>query len=122
MNVAVHHAPQRQPTPQPSREHDLDEKLNEATAEINRLRALLADMPKPDAKEEPRSEPSGARRRHHRSPSTVTGTETEVSSYVDEPYQPEGASLPPKSLEMSVVSETSDDLSVPFSYWRPTTN
>lgn len=92
VNVNVHHAPPRQPTPQPSREQDLDEKLGEATAEINRLRALLADMPKPEAKEEPRSEPSGVRRRH-RSPSTVTGTETDVSSYVDEPYQPEGVPL-----------------------------
>jgi vesicle-associated membrane protein-associated protein A len=93
VNVAVHHAPPpRQQTPQPSREHDLDEKLGEATAEINRLRALLADMPKPESKEESRSEPSGVRRRH-RSPSTVTGTETEVSSYVDEPYQPEGVPL-----------------------------
>lgn len=93
VNVNVHHAPPRQPTPQPSREHDLDEKLAEATAEINRLRALLADMPKPEPKEEIRSEPSGVRRRHHRSPSTVTGTETDVSSYVDEPYQPEGVPL-----------------------------
>lgn len=42
----------------------------------------------------------------------MTGTETDVSSYTDELYHPEGASLPGKSLEMSVVSETSYDLSV----------
>lgn len=89
MNVAVHHPPPRQQTPQPSREQDLDEKLGEATAEINRLRALLAAMPEPEAKEES----SGVRRRHHRSPSTVPGSETEVSSYIDEPYQPEGVPL-----------------------------
>jgi vesicle-associated membrane protein-associated protein A len=93
VNVAVHHPPPRPQTPQPSREQDLDEKLGEATAEINRLRALLAAMPEPEAKEEPRSETNGVRRRHHKSPSTVTGTETEVSSYVDEPYQPEGVPL-----------------------------
>ena len=93
VNVAVHHPQPRQPTPPPSREQDLDEKLAEATAEVNRLRALLAAMPEPEAKEEPRSEPSGARRRHHRAPSTVVGSETDVSSYVDEPYQPEGVPL-----------------------------
>lgn len=91
VNVAVHHPPPRQQTPRPSREHDLENKLDEATAEIGRLRGLLATVP--DPKEEPRSEPSGARRRHHKSPSTVTGTETEVSSYVDEPYQPDGVPL-----------------------------
>ena len=93
INVAVHHPQPRQPTPQPSREHDLDDKLAEAKAEIDRLRALLTDMPEPKAKEESHSEPSGARRRHHRAPSTVPGTDTEVSSYVDEPYQPEGVPL-----------------------------
>lgn len=93
VNVAVHHPPPRQQTPQPSREQDLDEKLGEATAEINRLRALLAAMPEPEAKQDPRSESSGMRRRHHRTPSTVVGSETEVSSYVDEPYQPEGVPL-----------------------------
>jgi vesicle-associated membrane protein-associated protein A len=95
VNVAVHHQPARQHTPQPSREQDLDDKLAEAQAEVGRLRTLLAAMPEPKAKEEeePQSEPSGPRRRHHRSPSTVTGTETEVSSYVDEPYQPEGVPL-----------------------------
>ena len=93
VNVAVHHPPPRQPTPAPSREQDLDEKLGDATAEIARLRALLAAMPEPEAKEEERGEPSGVRRRHHKAPSTVTGTETEVSSYVDEPYQPEGVPL-----------------------------
>lgn len=93
VNVAVHHPPPRQPTPQSSREQGLDDKLDEAKAEILRLRGLLAAMPEPKAKEEPQSEPSGVRRRHHRAPSTVTGTETEVSSYVDEPYQPEGVPL-----------------------------
>lgn len=93
VNVAVHHPQPRQPTPPPSREQDLDEKLNEAKAEIERLRALLANMPEPEAKEETRNEPSGVRKRHHRAPSTVTGTDTEVSSYVDEPYQPEGVPL-----------------------------
>ena len=93
VNVAVHHPPHRQQTPQPSRGEELGDKLAEATAEINRLRALLATVPEPEAREEPRSEPSGARRRHHRSPSTVVGTETEVSSYVDEPYQPDGVPL-----------------------------
>lgn len=94
VNVAVHHPPPRHHTPQPSREQDLDDKLAEAQAEVSRLRTLLAAMPEPKAKEEePQSEPSGPRRRHHRSPSTVTGTETEVSSYVDEPYQPEGVPL-----------------------------
>jgi len=92
VNVAVHHPPARQQTPPPSRERDLDDKLGEATAEITRLRALLAAMPEPEAKEEPRSEPSGVRKRHHRAPSTVTGTETDVS-YADEPYQPEGVPL-----------------------------
>jgi len=92
VNVAVHHPQPRQPTPPPSREQDLDERLNEAKAEIERLRALLATMPEPEAKEEARNEPSGVRKRHHRSPSTVTGTDTEVS-YVDEPYQPEGVPL-----------------------------
>ena len=63
-------------------------------AEVERLRGLLAAMPEPKVKEEePLSEPSGVRRRHHRAPSTVAGTETEVSSYVDEPYQPEGVPL-----------------------------
>lgn len=93
VNVAVHHPPPRQHTPQQSREHDLDGKLAEATAEVNRLRALLAAMPEPESKEESRSEPSGVRKRHNRSPSTVAGTETEVSSYVDEPYQPDGVPL-----------------------------
>lgn len=93
VNVAVHHPPPRRPTPQPSREQDLDEKLGDATAEIARLRALLAAMPEPEAKEETRDEPSSVRRRHHKAPSTVTVTETEVSSYVDEPYQPEGVPL-----------------------------
>jgi vesicle-associated membrane protein-associated protein A len=93
VNVAVHHPQPRQQTPPPSREQDLDEKLGEATAEVNRLRALLAAMPEPEAKEDPRNESSGVRRRHHRAPSTVAGTETEVSSYVDEPYQPEGVPL-----------------------------
>lgn len=92
VNVAVH-PPPRQPTPQPSREQDLDEKLNEATAEIARLRTLLAAMPEPEAKEEARAEPSGVRRRHHKAPSTVAGSETDISSYVDEPYQPEGVPL-----------------------------
>jgi len=92
VNVAVHHPPARQQTPPPSREQDLDQHLAEATAEIDRLRALLAAMPQPEAKEEPRHEPSGVKRRH-RAPSTVGGTETEVSSYVDEPYQPEGVPL-----------------------------
>ncbi|KAF9649397.1 VAMP-associated protein [Thelephora ganbajun] len=93
VNVAVHHPPPRQPTPPPSQEQDLGEKLAEATAEIARLRALLAAMPEPEAKEELRRESSGLRRRPHRVPSTVTGTETEVSNYVDEPYQPEGVPL-----------------------------
>jgi len=92
VNVAVHHPPPSQPTPALPRDRDLDEKLGEATAEITRLRTLLAAMPEPEAKEEPRSEPSGARKRHNRSPSTVTGTETDVS-YADEPYQPEGVPL-----------------------------
>ena len=93
VNVAVHHPPARQQTPQPSREEELQERLGEASMEVARLRALLATMPEPEAKEEPRSEPSGVRKRHHRSPSTVPGSETEVSSYVDEPYQPDGVPL-----------------------------
>lgn len=93
MNVAVHHPPPRQPTPPASREQELDDKLAEMRAEVERLRGLLAEMPEPKAKEESSSEPSGMRRRHHRAPSTVAGTETEVSSYVDEPYQPEGVPL-----------------------------
>jgi len=68
VNVAVHHPPHRPQTPQPSREQDLDEKLGDATAEINRLRALLAAMPEPEAKEEPRSDTSGVRRRHYNLP------------------------------------------------------
>jgi len=93
VNVAVHHPQPRQPTPQPSREQDLDKQLGDATAEIDRLRALLAAMPKPEAQDESHHEPSGVRKRHRRAPSTVTGTDTEVSSYVDEPYQPEGVPL-----------------------------
>jgi vesicle-associated membrane protein-associated protein A len=50
-------------------------------------------MPEPEAKDESRNESSGMRRRHNRSPSTVAGTDTEVSSYVDEPYQPDGVPL-----------------------------
>jgi len=93
VNVAVHHPPPRQQTPQPFRDRDLNEKLAEATAEINNLRTLLASMPGPTAKDELHSEPSGMRKRHHRSPSTVAGTETDVSTYVDEPYQPDGVPL-----------------------------
>jgi vesicle-associated membrane protein-associated protein A len=93
VNVAVHHPPPRQPTPQTSREQELDDKVAEMRDEVERLRGLLATMPEPKAQEEPHSEPSGARRRHHRAPSTVAGTETEVSSYVDEPYTPEGVPL-----------------------------
>ena len=93
VNVAVHHPPPRQATPTTSREQELDDKLAEMHAEVERLRGLLANMPEPKAKEEPHDEPSGVRRRHHRAPSTVVGTDTEVSSYVDEPYQAEGVPL-----------------------------
>ena len=47
----------------------------------NRLRAPLAAIPEPKAKEEePQSEPSGMWGRHHRTTSAVAGTE--VSSYI----------------------------------------
>lgn len=50
VNVAVH-PPPRQPTPQPSREQDLDEKLGEVKAEFRRLGTLLPVVPEPGAKE-----------------------------------------------------------------------
>ena len=111
VNVAVRH---RRLTPRPSREHILH-KLVEATTEVNRLGALLAATPEPEARDEPGSKPNSVRGHHGGAPSTATGTETEASSYLDEPYQPEGPPLPRKSPEMSVVSETSYDLLAPFS-------
>ena len=57
------------------------------------LRALLAATSEPKAKEEPQSEPSGVEGMRHRTPSIVVGTETEVSSCVGEPCQPEDVPL-----------------------------
>jgi len=101
VNVAVH-PPPREPTPltrAPSRptDDDVDAKLAEATAEINRLRSLLAAMPEPDASKTTSSPetPPGLRRRH-RSPSsdlTTIVSDTDVSSYVEEPLQPDGVPL-----------------------------
>ena len=114
ISVAVRHPPPRRPRPRPSRDQILHE-LVEATAEVSRLGALLAATP--EVGEEPNS-----MRGHRRAPSTVTGTETEASSYVDEPRQLEGASIPPKRLAISVMSETSYDLLLPSSSWRPATD
>ena len=47
VGFAVHHPPPRQPTPRASREHELENKLAEMQAEIQRLRGVLAAMPEP---------------------------------------------------------------------------
>jgi hypothetical protein len=102
VNVAVHPPPPRESTPlarAPSRSNneDVDAKLAEATAEINRLRTLLAAMPEPDPSKTTSSmEAPPALRRRHRSLSsgtTTIGTETDLSSYVEEPLQPDGVPL-----------------------------
>lgn len=119
-DVGARHPPLRRPRLRPSREQIIHE-LVEATAEVSRLGALLAATPEPEAREESGRKPKSAKGRHG-APSMRTGTETEASSYIDEPYQPEDASLPPKSLKMSVVSENSYDLRVSFLFWRPATH
>jgi len=100
VNVAVH-PPPRDPTPPPPRvpsrsnNDELDIKLVEATEEISRLRLLLAAMPEPSKIPSSVEAPIELRRRHRSlsSGTTTIGTETEVSSYVDEPLQPEGVPL-----------------------------
>ena len=89
VNITAHHSPPLQLTPQRSREQELDNRLATMREEVNRLRALLAAMPEPTAKEEePQSEPNGVGR-CHRTTSAVAGTEAEVGIYVDEPHHPE---------------------------------
>jgi hypothetical protein len=101
VNVAVH-PPPRDPTPPPPRvpsrsnNEDLDAKLAEATAEINRLRSLLVAMPEPSKIPSTTEAPTTELRRRHRSLSsgtTTVGTETDVSTYIEEPLQPEGVPL-----------------------------
>jgi len=98
VNVAVH-PPPRDPSPAPQRipsrshDEDLDGKLHEANAEINRLRALLATMPEPSKATSTQVSSEPELRRRHRPASTVIGSETDVSSYVDEPLQPDGVPL-----------------------------
>ena len=65
--------------------------------------------------EESSSGQSGVRKRDQGAPSTVTGTETDVTGYVDEAYQPESVPFPRKNLEKSVVSGTLQGSSVPLS-------
>ncbi|KAF9781609.1 hypothetical protein BJ322DRAFT_233003 [Thelephora terrestris] len=98
--------PPRQPTPKLPREQDLREQLAEATAELNRLRALLTATPEPTANKDPRSEQSGWGRRNLAATSTVVGYETEVTNNIEEPYQPESVPFPRKHLETSAVSES----------------
>lgn len=98
VNVAVH-PPPRELTPAPvrsrSNDEDVDGKLAEATAEINRLRALLAEMPEPSSKSSTVA-PTELRRRTRAlstGGTTSIGSETDVSSYVDEPMHPDGVPL-----------------------------
>ena len=102
----------RQPTP--SQDQQLRDQLAETTAELNRLKALLSTTPGKAANDESRGGQSGVRKRDHGAPSTVTGTETEVSGYVDEIYETESVPFPQKHLERPTVSGTLHGSSVPL--------
>ena len=107
VNPTIDHPPPRQPTPQPSREQDPCENSVEAT-EVDRPGASLPAMPGPE-KEELHSE-----MKHHGIPPTVIGTEIEVTSHTDEPYQPKGVPFPQQRPESPAISEILRDSLVLF--------
>ena len=108
MNAATpHHPPPRQPTPQPSKEQDLDENLAEAMG-VNKLRASVLAMPGPEAKEELIAKGT-------MEPPIVAGTEIDVNNHIDKPYQPKGVPFPQQRPETPVVSETLRNPLVPLS-------
>ena len=108
MDATLRHPPPRRPTPQPPREQDPHENLAEAT-EVNRPATLLPTVPGPEAKEEPHTE-----RGHHETPSTVAGTEVELSGHIEPPHQPAAVPFPQQRSESPVLSEPLRDLLVPF--------
>ena len=103
VNAVVDHPPPRQSTPQPIVLH-LYEKLAEATAEVDRLKASLAVIRGPEANEL-HGEPSA----RNETPSVVVGTEPEVSRNFDGNHQPEDDPLAQTRLEMLAVSEPPPD-------------
>lgn len=93
--------------PQYSREHDLNEKIAEAKAELDRLRALLAAKLELGATDGFRCDPS-CLREYLRIPSTTARVKTKVS-HIDEAHRPEGVSVPGKHPGVLVVSTPSHD-------------
>lgn len=101
VNVNVHPpqpAPQLSSASAPEPNTELMEKLEEAQAEIERLRHLISSMPEPStAPTAITSTTADLRRRRPTSPSDDTSTtwdgETEVGTYVEDPIAPEGVPL-----------------------------
>ncbi|EED77514.1 predicted protein [Postia placenta Mad-698-R] len=101
VNVNVHPpqpAPQISSASAPEPNTELMEKLEEAQAEIERLRHLISSMPEPStAPTAITSTTADLRRRRPTSPSDDTSTtwdgETEVGTYVEDPIAPEGVPL-----------------------------